>query len=64
MFQKCPLFANLSQNKLEFIISNTKPISICISHRLAKEEGPIDAIYLVNKGQISLWKTGIEINAE
>lgn len=34
-------------------------MTINISHKLTIENSPVDTIYLVNKGQISLWKTGI-----
>lgn len=34
-------------------------MTINISHKLTSENSPVDIIYLVNKGQISLWKTGI-----
>lgn len=36
-------------------------MTINISHQLIKEGSTVDTVYLVNKGQISLWKTGIEV---
>ena len=37
-------------------------MTINISHQLVKEGSEVDTIYLVNKGQFSLWKTGIDVN--
>lgn len=31
---------------------------------MVKEGYPVDTVYLVNKGQVSIWKTGIEIGEE
>lgn len=56
MFQRCGLFKNMPLNKLEFIINNTKPMKINISQAFIKEGDPVEHVYLVSKGQISVWK--------
>lgn len=35
-------------------------MTINISYQLVKEGDNVDIVYLVNKGQVSIWKTGIE----
>lgn len=37
-------------------------MTINISHQLIREGSEVDTVYLVNKGQISLWKTGVDID--
>ena len=56
MFMRCPLFRNMDQNRLEFIINNTKPMSMKLSDHLMREGEIVNDLYLVNKGEISLWK--------
>ena len=56
MFMKCPLFMKLDPVRLSFIINNTKPMSLGISKQLVRQEDPVDFVYLIDKGQVSLWK--------
>lgn len=39
-------------------------MTINISYQLVKEGDNVDTVYLVNKGQVSIWKTGIEAKEE
>ncbi len=50
MFSQCPLFSNLSPIKLEFIINNTKPMTVNISQKIIKQGEKPKTLLLINKG--------------
>lgn len=37
MFKKCPLLSGLSDNRIEFIVNNSKPILLGMSKTLTRE---------------------------
>lgn len=39
-------------------------MTINISYQLVKQGDSVNTVYLVNKGQVSIWKTGIEAKEE
>jgi CRP-like cAMP-binding protein len=57
MFERCPLLSALPKHKLEFIINNSKPLTVHISTNLIKQGTKANRLYLISRGQLSLWKT-------
>jgi CRP-like cAMP-binding protein len=60
MFMENPLFQLLTPSKLDFILSNTKLVTLTINNSLVQQGESPKSVYVVNKGQLCLFREKTE----